>query len=114
MTDQIQELLGKRIAAFRKAAGMTQVQLADRLSVANETVSRMERGTTTPSIKTLARIAEVLKVPLREFFNSEGETSELDLALDDLMTVLRQRSPQEIRIVQAVAVSLFESLDQGA
>ena len=61
MGDDLQELLGRRIARFRKASGMTQEQLGDRLSVALETISRMERGVNAPSIRTLGKSSKVLR-----------------------------------------------------
>ncbi len=73
MGDKLQELVGRQIAKFRKAAGLTQEQLADKLSVALETVSRMERGVNTPSIKTLGRIGDALNVPARDFFPTETD-----------------------------------------
>lgn len=48
------------ITAARKAAGMSQQQLADALGIAQQHVSRWERGERTPRIATLKRIAAVL------------------------------------------------------
>jgi len=53
--------LGKRVVARRKAIDWTQDQLAERLGVDAETVSRFERGVTVPSLITLDQLAKVLK-----------------------------------------------------
>ena len=55
--------------------------------MALETISRMERGVNAPSIRTLARIAEALDVPVRELFTTEGGASEKENELEDLMTL---------------------------
>lgn len=52
--------LGQRIAQQRKAIDWTQDQLAERLGVDAETVSRFERGATVPSLVTLDKLARVL------------------------------------------------------
>lgn len=52
--------LGQQIAARRKAIDLTQDQLAERLEVDAETISRFERGVTVPSLVTLDRLARVL------------------------------------------------------
>lgn len=52
--------LGQQIAARRKAVDWTQDQLAERLGVDAETISRFERGATVPSLVTLDRLARVL------------------------------------------------------
>ena len=112
MGDDLQELLGRRIARFRKASGLTKEQLAGRLSVALETISRMERGVNTPSIRTLGRIAEALGVPVQELFTPEGGASEKDRELEDLMTLMKRRPAGEIRLVRENASLLLEYLDR--
>lgn len=52
--------LGKNIMRGRKALGLTQEQVAMELKVEPETVSRIERGATLPSILTLERFADIL------------------------------------------------------
>ena len=53
--------LGKRIADRRKSIDWTQDQLAERLGVDAETVSRFERGVTVPSLVTLDNLARALR-----------------------------------------------------
>lgn len=58
---QLGRRLGKRIADRRKALAWTQDQLAKRVGVDAETISRFERGVTVPSLITLDQIAKALK-----------------------------------------------------
>ena len=51
--------VGARLRTARRAAGMTQKQLADQLEVESITVSRWEREVTSPSLPRLRRIAEL-------------------------------------------------------
>lgn len=55
--------LGRRLAQLRRLKGLTQDQLAERLSVERETVSRFERGVTDPAFSKLLEICDVLNVP---------------------------------------------------
>ena len=48
------------IEDMRRAAGMTQAQLADKIGCSQEHISRWETGTVTPGADTLKRIAEAL------------------------------------------------------
>lgn len=41
--EKLKQRLGERILKFRKESDLTQEQLAEKLSVAHETVSRIER-----------------------------------------------------------------------
>lgn len=56
--------VGERIRAARKQAGMTQGELAEKLEISYVGVSQWESGRRNPKDSTLARIAEVLDVPL--------------------------------------------------
>jgi len=60
MSGDLQQKIGRGIAKYRKAAALTQEQLGAKLQVAHETVSRMERGVSMPSVMTLHRIADAL------------------------------------------------------
>ena len=51
--------VGDRLRTARRSVGLTQKQLADELGVESITVSRWERGATTPSLPRLRRIAEL-------------------------------------------------------
>ena len=54
--------LKDRIAAVRKAAGLTQEQLGELLGVSRQAVSRWESGQTSPDAATLAALCEKLRV----------------------------------------------------
>ena len=56
--------IGERIRAARKAAGLTQSELANRTNIRKSTVSGYEVGRRFPNVVTLKRLAEVLGVPL--------------------------------------------------
>jgi transcriptional regulator with XRE-family HTH domain len=52
--------LGKLIRRARTRAGLSQAALAEAAGVADETVSRVERGAYEPSLSTLVRLADAL------------------------------------------------------
>lgn len=55
--------LGQRIAAARRARGMTQEDLAEALTVGPMTVSKWERGINVPELRRLADLSAALGVP---------------------------------------------------
>ena len=67
--------LGERIKKIRKTARLTQDRLAERTNLSVEYISRLERGIAQPSFKTLAIIAEVLNVTIKDFFDFENPVS---------------------------------------
>jgi|GEM_PF-3583320 len=63
-----QILFGKRVRKLRKARGLTQENLAEKIGKTVDTVSNIERGFTSTPIPTMELIAEALEVELQEFF----------------------------------------------
>ena len=60
---------GALIAARRKALGMTQKQLAERLLVSDKAVSKWETGTADPSTSNLLALAKLFGVPAEELLH---------------------------------------------
>ncbi len=54
-----------QVITLREAHGLTQQQLADRCGVDQGDISRIERGATSPTTRTLQRIAEALDADIR-------------------------------------------------
>ena len=52
-SENLGKLIGASIARLRKDREMTQAQLAEMIDTTVETISRLERGVSVPSIKTL-------------------------------------------------------------
>jgi transcriptional regulator with XRE-family HTH domain len=54
----------------RKRSGLTQSQLAELVDLTTLTVGRIERGEAAPSFEALSRLADVLKIGVRDLFGS--------------------------------------------
>lgn len=63
--------IGLRIKSHRKALDWSQEQLAVVLGIEIETVSRFERGATSPSLKLLEKIADIFSIGLADMFDNE-------------------------------------------
>ena len=63
--------IGQFIAALRKANGMTQQEVADRLHVSNKAVSRWERDECAPDLSVIPALAEMFGVTCDELLKGE-------------------------------------------
>ena len=72
--------MGKRIADLRKAKGMTQEQLAQRMGVTAQAVSKWENDLSCPDVTSLPQLAEVLDVTTDELL---GKSPLRSLAVED-------------------------------
>ncbi len=66
-----QEKIGKLIAECRKEKKMTQVELADKLSVTDKSVSKWENGKCLPDVSLYKDLCNILGITLNEFFAGE-------------------------------------------
>ncbi|MEV4227222.1 helix-turn-helix transcriptional regulator [Streptomyces bobili] len=58
--------IGERIRTARKDAGLSQVELGERIGRDHKTVHRYEYGTRVPNLEDLLLIADALDVPLAD------------------------------------------------
>ena len=58
---------GKALSTLRKQADMTQNEVADRLNLSRQAISKYERGESFPDISVLVMIAELFNVPYVKF-----------------------------------------------
>ncbi len=103
---------GGFVAEMRKERGMTQQELAKRLSVTNKAVSRWETGSGFPDISTLEPLADALGVSVIELIHSEriegGLTAETaEKALSDTIELANLRRDRREFIIAAVALSVI-------
>jgi transcriptional regulator with XRE-family HTH domain len=75
--------LGERIRSARAAKGWKQKHLAAEVEVEPITVSRWERGATTPDLDVLGRVAEATGMPVGYFVGGTAPARAGDSSLED-------------------------------
>ena len=70
--------IGQYIAGKRKALGLTQKQLAEKLGVSDKSVSKWERGVCLPDVSLYTELCAALAIGINEFLSGE------DIAENDL------------------------------
>lgn len=68
--------IGKYIAGKRKALGMTQKQLAEKLNMSDKSVSKWERGIYLPDVSVYMELCEILGISINEFLAGEDIDAE--------------------------------------
>ena len=67
--NEIQHSFGMRVKVLRKQSGLTQGQFAVLIGKSIDTVSNIERGSSTPRIRTALDIADALNSTLSKLFS---------------------------------------------
>ena len=93
-------MIGDQILTFRKAKGMTQEELAVKLHIVRQTVSKWEKGLSVPDAQMLIQLAKCLDVTVAQLLDVPPQTSDqLDLAKElekanEALAQLQQRDAQ--------------------
>lgn len=62
--DELRSIFAENVAALRRAAGMTQLQMAERLNYSDKAISKWERGESIPDVAILKAVADLFSVPV--------------------------------------------------
>lgn len=110
-------MLNENLKSFRKSKGLTQEELAARLSVARQTISKWENGLSVPDADTLIRVAEILEVSVSELLGSTvkesiGETTISDVAeqlsrINEQLAIKNRRSGRIWKTIIIVVVTVI-------
>lgn len=103
----IEERLGQRIASQRKAVGLTQAQLAEKVDVQPETISRIETGKRAASVSLIAQISDNLELELHEMFRLQDGQSPKDGEIEKLVWFALRLSTSEIQLVLDVGTAVI-------
>ena len=82
--------LGKKIKQLRKFSGMTQEQLAEKLNISRQALSKWENGTSMPDVESVVRISMLFQISLEELLIKEEkyvEESKTQITLEDLTQI---------------------------
>lgn len=84
-------MLNENIKALRKNKGFTQDELANRLNVVRQTVSKWEKGYSVPDAEMLQRIAEVFETDVSQLLgNPIEENANVDIVAEQLARINEQ------------------------
>ena len=82
--------LGEKICHLRKLSGMTQEQLAEKLNVTRQTLSKWENGTSMPDVESVVRLSFLFHTSLDELLLEEErhmEEEKTQITLADMMRI---------------------------
>ncbi|MDO5399850.1 MAG: helix-turn-helix domain-containing protein [Eubacteriales bacterium] len=69
-------MLSENLKALRRQRGLSQQELADRLNVVRQTVSKWEKGLSVPDAQLLMKLAEILNVPVADLLGGPVTSAE--------------------------------------
>lgn len=73
--EELNRIIAENLAKYRRAANLTQLELAERLNYSDKSVSKWEQGNGMPDIFVLYRLAEMYGVTVNDFLCRHEEVA---------------------------------------
>lgn len=107
------ETIGNRIQKFRKEKGLTQEELAEKLGVSSQAVSKWENDASCPDISLLPQLCRILGITTDELLSGKTETVTLVPAaqrkgLEELTMRIRVSSSEGDKVKVNLPMSLVK------
>ena len=103
-----QEKIGRFIAKARKEKGYTQEQLAEKLGVSNQTVSRWENGKNMPDVSLFESLCEALDITVNELLAGETiEKEKIETVSEQNMMALSRHLERKSKIKMLLEAGVF-------
>lgn len=98
---------GTIVAELRKAKGMTQADLAQKMGITDKAVSKWERDLSYPDIASIPRLAEILGVSVDELMSAEKADSNKKLSdMEDIISLILRA----VGVAMGIAVAVLSIL----
>ena len=114
--DQIK--IGRFIAACRKRANLTQLQLADKLGITDKAISKWERGITMPDTSIMLELCDILGISVNELLsgekiNMENSSQKNEQLLLDMVKELEKKNKTIWSSMWAIMIVSMTALIAG-
>ena len=103
--------IGQKIRKIRKAHGLSQEELAERVDISTTHMSHIETGNTKLSLPVLVDIAAALEVRTDDLLNDDSAAT-TGTALDEIATVLERCTASEAKVITDIVRVTKLSMDK--
>ena len=107
-------MFGENLKTLRKNKGITQEELAARLNIVRQTVSKWEKGQSVPDAEMLVKLAEVFEVPVSHLLGSRIEPdvrpdalAEQLARINEQLVIKNQRSKRIWKTIGIIAACVI-------
>ena len=107
-------MFSENLKTIRKAKGYTQEELAIKVNVVRQTVSKWEKGLSVPDADVLSHIAEVLEVSVSELLgadikqeDSNNEVAEQLAKISEQLAIKNRRSKKIWRTIGIILLAII-------
>lgn len=107
-------MLNENLKTFRKQKGLSQEELAIRLNVVRQTISKWEKGLSVPDSDMLVKMADILEVSVGELLGSKitdeqnkDEITEQLIKINEYLAIKNRRIKTTVKVVIGIVIGIL-------
>lgn len=104
--------IGQRIRKIRKARGLSQEKLAEKVGISTTHMSHIETANTKMSLSTFIEIATVLEVRTDELIY-DNRPEDRSASIGYISELLEDCTIQQVRIIEDIVIAVKQSLNKN-
>lgn len=109
--DELKQIISKKLIQYRRAAKLTQAQVAKKISYSDKSISKWERGEALPDVAVLKELATIYGVTVEHLISPNNKQMKLD---SSFMQTLKEKQMLvtllSVSLVWFIATLLFVTL----
>ena len=103
--------IGQRIRKYRKAQGLSQEALAERVDISTTHMSHIETGNTKLSLQVFADLAEALQISVDSLLYDANENSKQQ-TYQEITDILNQSTPAQAQALKEIIASTWNAINK--
>lgn len=107
-------MLNENLKTIRKQKGLSQEELAIRLNVVRQTISKWEKGLSVPDSDMLVKMADILEVSVGELLGSKitdeqnkDEIAEQLIKINEYLAIKNRRTKTIVKVILGIMIGIF-------
>jgi transcriptional regulator with XRE-family HTH domain len=101
-------LFGRRVRAARRAAKLTQEELAEAAHLNPKYLGQIERGEKSPSFEVMVALAKSLQISPAIFFHFDREEADDKTLRKKIDALLQKSSVEQLQLIHRLAKAILE------
>ena len=102
--------VGEKIKTIRKMAGMTQEELAEKMNVSRQTISKWEKEISSPDLDSAIILCQLFEISLDDFLKGGRSVKEEKISLQDMIKINRRSQKMTILLLSGLFFLMIGAL----
>ena len=102
--------VGEKIKKIRKMAGMTQEELAEKMNVSRQTISKWEKEISSPDLESAIVLCDLFEISLDDLLKGGQSVKEEKISLQDMIKINQRNQKQTILLISGLFFLIIGAL----